>query len=112
MVAPIWLKNITDEAITSPFALVIAQVEAPERGHLTRIAVHSFEETPCEHQKEYIVEYHKHTVLPAGVRFYLWGPNQNDSCVVNKGYLGEHEQDEDIAYDRTGPVTRWHFLFH
>jgi hypothetical protein len=68
MVASVWLEYVANQAVTAPLALIITQVEAPKCGDLTWITIHSFEETPCEHQKEYIVKYHKHTILPTRIR--------------------------------------------
>ena len=55
--APVWLEHVADQTVATPLAFVITEVEAPEGGHLPRIAVHRLEEAPHQHQKQYI-EYH------------------------------------------------------
>ena len=40
VMAPLWLENIAHEAITASFVLRVAQMEAPEDGHLPRVSGH------------------------------------------------------------------------
>ena len=46
VVAPVRFEHVADEAVAAALWLVVAQVEAPERWHLPRIAVHCLKERP------------------------------------------------------------------
>ena len=63
VVTSVWLKHIADQAVPSPLALVISEVEAPERRYLTWITVHCFQKAPHQHQKEYIVHNHERAIV-------------------------------------------------
>lgn len=44
MMAPFGFENIAHQAVASSLVFVVAQVEAPEDGHLTRVGRHRLEE--------------------------------------------------------------------
>lgn len=57
--AAIGLEDVADQAVAAALRLVIAEMEAPEGWHLSRIAVHSLEERPHQHEEEDVVEDHE-----------------------------------------------------
>jgi hypothetical protein len=51
VMASLWLKNIAHQAVSTPLILIVAEMEAPEDGHLSRVRRHTLEEGPHEHDK-------------------------------------------------------------
>ena len=57
MMAALRFKNVAHETISSPFILIITQMEAPEDRYLPWIGCHWLEEWPDKHEKEDVVYY-------------------------------------------------------
>jgi hypothetical protein len=56
VMAPLRLKYIAHQAISSSLVFVITEMEAPKNRNLARIGGHGLKERPHQHKEEYIVE--------------------------------------------------------
>jgi S-adenosylmethionine synthetase len=56
VMAPLRFEYIAHEAVASSFVFGVAQMEAPENGHLPRVSSHRLQERPHEHEEENMKE--------------------------------------------------------
>lgn len=55
VMAPLRLKDVAHQTVTSSFVFVIAKMEAPEHWYLAWVSRHGLKERPKQHQEHEII---------------------------------------------------------